>query len=233
MVELETGRARPAMQRLLERVRSRSADPELFAGLVQACRYAGLERPSIAAYEHARRLDPHVRTAVSHAYFAAGEYEKVIETDLEDPPLVTALAMDILGRRRDAVAHLQRYLIPGLPTLFRRIIEGTLALWEGDRAAARRACDAMIERWPLRDPCSTYYLARTLAAAEHPRAMEMIRRSIEGGFHSHSLLVRDPWLDSVRSAAGFEDVMAYAQRQVQEASAAFLAAGGDRILGAI
>ena len=233
MVELERGRARPAMQRLLERVRSRSADPELFAGLVQACRYAGLERPSIAAYEHARRLDPHVRTAVSHAYFAAGEYEKVIETDLEDPPLVTALAMDILGRRHDAIAYLNRYLVPGLPTLFRRIIEGTVALWNGDRAASAIACEAMIERWPLRDPCSTYYLARTLAAAEHPRAMEMIRRSIEGGFHAHALLVRDPWLDPVRRAPGFEEVVAYAKLQVQEASAAFLAAGGDRILGPV
>ena len=43
------GRARQAMLRLLERTRSRSADPELFAGLVQACRYAGLQRPAIAA----------------------------------------------------------------------------------------------------------------------------------------------------------------------------------------
>ena len=85
----------------------------------------------------------------------------------------------------------------------------------------------------LGDPCSTYYLARTLAAAEHPRAMEMIRRSIEGGFHAHALLVRDPWLDPVRRAPAFEEVLAYAERQVREASAAFLAAGGERILGPV
>ena len=231
MVELETGRARGAMLRLLERARSHATDSELFAGLVQACRYAGLERPAIAAYEHARRLEPQVRTAVSHAYFAAGEYERVIETDLEDPPLVTALAMDILGRREEAIAHLQRYLVPGLPALFRRIIEGTVALWREDAATARAAGDAMIERWPLRDPCSTYYLARTLAASEHPRAMEILRRSLEGGFHAHSLLVRDPWLDPVRPDPAFNDLLAFARRQVEEASAAFLAAGGERILG--
>ena len=232
MVQLEGGRARPAMLRLLERARSHSADPELFAGLVQACRYAGLERPAIAAYEHARRLEPRIRTAVSHAYFAAREFDRVIETDVEDPPLVTALAMDLLGRREEAIAHLRRlYQMPGLPRLFSRIIEGTLALWSGDRETARAASDAMIERWPLRDPCSTYYLARTLAAAEHPRTMEIIRRSVEGGFHAHALLLRDPWLDPVRGEAGFDDVVRYAAQQVQEAAAAFLAAGGDRLLG--
>jgi hypothetical protein len=106
-----------------------------------------------------------------------------------------------------------------------------VALWRDDAATARAAADAMIERWPLRDPCSTYYLARTLAAAEHPRAMEILRRSIEGGFHAHSLLVRDPWLDRVRPDPAFNDLIAYAKRQVEEASAAFFAAGGERLLG--
>ena len=35
-----------------------------------------LLRPAIAAYEHARRLDPQIRTAVSHAYLMTGEYER-------------------------------------------------------------------------------------------------------------------------------------------------------------
>ncbi len=222
------------MLRLLERARSHSADPELFAGLVQACRYAGLDRPAIAAYEHARRLEPQIRTAVSHAYFAAGEFERVIETDLEDPPLVTALALDLLGRRDAAIEHLRTlYQLPGVPALFRRIIEGTLALWNDEREKARMAADAMIERWPLRDPCSTYYLARTLAAAEHPRAMEIVRRSVEGGFHGHALLVRDPWLDPIRGFPEFGDVVRYAEAQVKEATEAYLTAGGARLLGPV
>ncbi len=231
MVELESGRARAAMLRLLERARTRSADAELFAGLVQACRYAGLERPAIAAHEHARRLEPQIRTAVSHAFFATGDYEKVIETDLEDPPLVTGLAMELLGRKEEAIAFLERLQGAGIPKLFQRIIEGTLALWHGDLETARAAADAMIERWPLRDPCSTYYLARTLTATEHPRAMEILRRSIEGGFHAYALLMRDPWLNPVREHAEFSEVVAYAERQYREGIESFLAAGGDRILG--
>ena len=115
--------------------------------------------------------------------------------------------------------------------MFQRIIEGTLALWRGDRETARAATDAMIERWPLRDPCSTYYLARTLSATEHPRAMEMLRRSIEGGFHTYSLLQRDPWLDPLRHHPEFHEVVGYAEAQYRDAIEAFRAAGGDRILG--
>ena len=231
VVELETGRARQAMRRLLDQARSRSADPELFAGLVQACRYAGLERPAIAAHGHAKRLEPQIRTAVSHAYFAAGQYEKVIETDLEDPPILTGLALALLDRKAEAIAHLQRLVVPGLPELFRRIVAGTVALLEGDRPAALAAADAMIERWPLRDPCSTYYLARTLAATDHPRALEIVRRSIEGGFHTYALLVHDPWLDPIRSRPEFAQLLAFGERQYREGVDAFVEAGGERILG--
>jgi tetratricopeptide (TPR) repeat protein len=219
------------MLRLLERARSHSADPELFAGLVQACRYAGLDRPAIAAYEHARRLDPQVRTAVTHAYFTAGDYEKAIETDLEDPPIITALAMDLLGRRAEAVELLERFVVPGLPTLFQLIIDASVALFEGNMKAALPAADAMLQRWPMRDACATYYLARTLAAARHPRAIEIFRRAVEGGFHSYSCFTRDPWLDSLRGEPAFAEVMALAEKEYREALDAFVIAGGDHILG--
>jgi eukaryotic-like serine/threonine-protein kinase len=231
VIELETGRARQAMLRLLERARTRSTDPELFAGLVQACRYAGLDQPAIAAYEHARRLDPHIRTAVAHAYFTAGEYEKVIDTDLEDPAIISALAMDLLGRPGDGIAHLQRYLVPGLPVLFRLIIEASTALLEGNRERARTIGDPLIDKWPLRDPCATYYLARMLGAAGHPRAIEILRRSIEGGFHSYAMFMRDPWLDPLRTEPAFQELMALTERQYREGVEAFVAAGGERILG--
>jgi hypothetical protein len=70
------------MTRLLARATSRSADPELFAGLVQACRYAGLCDASIAAHARARRLDPSIRTSVAHAYLMNGDYRHDIEKDI-------------------------------------------------------------------------------------------------------------------------------------------------------
>ena len=231
MVELETGRARQAMLRLLERARSQSADPELFAGLVQACRYAGLDRPAIAAYEHGRRLEPQIRTAVCHAYFAAGEWQRVIETDLEDPRFVTALAMDRMGRRAEASAFLSGYAVPGMPALFRMLVDGTVAVLDGNRTAALSVATAMLQKWPLRDPCATYYLARTLAAIEHPRALEMFRRAVEGGFHAYAMYAQDPWLDPLRTEREFREILGLAEAQYRDAADAFVAAGGERILG--
>jgi serine/threonine protein kinase/tetratricopeptide (TPR) repeat protein len=231
VVELETGRARQAMLRLLERARLQSADPELFAGLVQTCRYAGLDGPAITAHEHARRLEPQIRTAVGHAYLAAGDYEGAIETDQEDPRFVTALALDLLGRRDEAISHLHRLIVPGMPALIRTLLEAMLALFEGRRTAALTGADEVLKRWRLRDPCATYYLTRTLAALEHPSAIPMLKRSVEGGFHSYSFFARDPWLDAVRSDPSCAVILQFAQVRYLDAAVAFVAAGGERILG--
>ena len=67
--EVEAGRSLEAMVRLLGRVRGCSSDPELYAGLVHACRYVGLLDASIAAYRRAtrwiRRFEPASRTRSS------------------------------------------------------------------------------------------------------------------------------------------------------------------------
>jgi hypothetical protein len=117
--------------------------------------------------------------------------------------------------------------------LHRLFLEGMLAVLEEDRPAGTRAADEILQIWKLRDPCATYYLARTLAAFEHPRAIEIFRRAVEGGFHPYSFYQRDPWLDSLRAEAAFNDIMAGVAREYRDAVDAFLGAGGERILGPI
>ena len=48
-IDIDRGRARDAMVRLLGQASRRSTDPELFAGLVYACRYCGLLGASLRA----------------------------------------------------------------------------------------------------------------------------------------------------------------------------------------
>jgi serine/threonine protein kinase len=230
-VELETGRARHAMLRLLERTRQRSADPELFAGLVQACRYVGLQRPAIVAHEHAIRLEPRIRTAVSHAYFAAGDYEKAVAHDHENPPVVTTLALDLMGQRDQAIARIRQLLIPGLPAIFRMIFGLFLAGLEGRGTDAHSAADEILAKWRLRDPCAAYYLARGLAAIEHPGALPTLKRSVDGGYYCYPFLTRDPWLDSVRGSSEFRSIVQVAEAGYRDAAAAFAAAGGETLLG--
>ena len=84
-LECDAGRAVAAMQRLLRRAQV-AVDPEHFAGLVHACRYAGLLDASVAAHEEARRLDPTIPTSVLNAYALQNDWERIVrEADAGDP----------------------------------------------------------------------------------------------------------------------------------------------------
>jgi serine/threonine protein kinase/tetratricopeptide (TPR) repeat protein len=233
VVELETGRARQAMLRLIERTQRRSSDPELYAGLVQACRYAGLQRPAIVAHEHAVRLEPQIRTGVCHAYLLAGEYELAVAHDRDDPPIVSTLALDLMGQRERAVAHARQQMLSGMPTLVRLFYELTVAHLEDRREDARALAEPMLAKWRLRDPCPTFYLARTLAAIGHPSALSMCRRAVEGGYYCHSFITHDPWLDSLRGSAEFTRIFQRAESAYRDAADAFIAAGGVKLLGTV
>jgi hypothetical protein len=170
---------------------------------------------------------------VSHAYFMTGEYEKSIATDLDEPSIITILALDLMGERERAIAHARQQLAPGLPHVFRLFFEGTLAVLEERRGDACLAADKLLDMWRFRDPCGTYYFARALAAVQHPQALAMFRRAVEGGFHCSSFFSRDPWLESLRDDPGFRAVIELAEARRRDAAAAFGAAGGEQMLGPV
>ena len=72
-----------------------------------ACRYCGLLTASLAAAEQARRLDPKVRTTAAHTYFMLGDYQRVIDYEIESVPFMRSLALCMLGRRDEARVVLQ------------------------------------------------------------------------------------------------------------------------------
>ena len=74
--------------RLLNEANRHGNDPELFAGLVHACRYCGLFEESIAAHAEARRLDPNVPTSLEQTLLMAGEIEHML--GVEPPRLLRA-----------------------------------------------------------------------------------------------------------------------------------------------
>ena len=103
-LEVDQGRAANAMLRLIERARNRTADPELFAGLVHACRYCGLLEASLAAHEHAQRLDPKIPTSVMNTYWHLGEYERVAaHSEFERIPVLVGMAWLMLNRAADVI----------------------------------------------------------------------------------------------------------------------------------
>ncbi len=230
-LEVELGHAEGAMLRLTERAGRHTGDPELFAGLVQACRYCGLLDASIAAFEHARRLDPHIRTSVAHAYFSLGDYERTIANDVEEPALLTAYALAGLGRTEEAVAHLRQFEDAPIPKMYRLYVSGVRAMLSGDRAAAAATFRQLSAATALRDPCGWYYVARATAYLNDvDPALTFLERSVRGGYFCFPALARDPWLDSLRSTSRFRALLVEAEKRHRQAAQSFARAGGDRLL---
>ncbi|HEX9187705.1 MAG TPA: protein kinase, partial [Vicinamibacteria bacterium] len=151
--EAERGRARDAMVRLLGLAGSNRNDPEVFAGLVHACRYCGLLDASDAAHREARRLDPHAWTSAIYSWWFRDEAERIVDetTDAHDFEL-RALALHRLGRTEEAVRVLVEASARPAPPIFRLVSRSVLDF--------------------LRDaPEARVSLAETVAAHTDPEAL--------------------------------------------------------------
>ncbi len=233
-LEADSSLADRAMVRLLTRAKVVRNDPELFAGLVHVCRYCGLLEASVAAHEHACKLDPGVRTSVCHTYFLLGDYNRALETSRELLGYIGPLALISLGRQKEAVALARRMECTSTPLpLVRCAFSSVRALAEGERAEAVALIEHAITLL-TRGPEELFQQAQRLAyLSESERALAILARAVDEGFFCYPTLVRDPWLNSLRGAPEFEGILQRARSRHAEAVRAFVHAGGERILGAV
>jgi serine/threonine-protein kinase len=227
--EAESGRAKNAMVRLLGLARDNRNDPEIFAGLVHACRYCGLLEASEAAHREARRLDPHVSTSVVYTWWARGEMERVIAetSDAADFEL-RVMAFEALGRRDDARRTLDRPH-PALPPVFGAMLRALRALLEqGPDAAAEFAGLAATHS----DPEALFMYGSCQArAGDAGGALPALAAAVEGGFAVPQALRDHPWLEPLRAGGALTALIERAEAARREAGRAFLDAGGPTLLG--
>lgn len=227
-IEVDLGRAEEAMVRLLRRARDRRSDPLLFAGLAHASRYCGLLQASLAAWEHAVRLDPKVPTSVAHTFFMRGDYAKTIEHTAESIPYTRNLALVMLGRTEEARASLETLV----DTLQGRMAHYTNALRHSICGEREQSIAAILRQIDIPDPEGRYYVARHLVhEGEIDRGLDMLSRVVDDGFFCLPALARDPWLDPVRPLSAFVEIVRRAEARHRRAIISFLSAEGDRVLG--
>jgi serine/threonine protein kinase len=228
--EAETGRARDAMVRLLSLAREAGNDPEVFAGLVHACRYCGLLEASEAAHREARRLDPHISTSVVYTYWARGEMERILTETSDGAEFeLRAMALETLGRREEAKAILERARGQALTPVFLSIVSALESLL----ADAPQAVEAFARLAAQHSDPEALFLYGSAQARVGDRSgsLASLAASVAGGFTVPDALRGHPWLAATRSEGSLTGLVERAEVARAEAARAFLERGGPSLLG--
>jgi hypothetical protein len=229
-LEIDLGLACDAMVRLIERAHGRRNDPELFAALVQACRYCGLLDASVAADAIARRLDALIPTSVAHTFVQLGQHQKALEHSSD--PLTRALTLTMLDRSEDADRILEDLeTMDGVPDLLRTWSQSVRMIIAGRREQALALTSTVLPS-TYRDPESLYYLARQFAwLDERAEALRLLSRVVAEGFCCLEGAMIDPAFAMVRIEPEFMRLLEDARQKCAAARAAYDGADGDRLLG--
>lgn len=231
-VECDQGRAQKAMLRLLERARFRRNDPDLFAGLVQACRYCDELKASVAAHHRGCHLDPHLATSAAHTYFLLGDYAKTLDCyGNKAGYYLDCAALVALGDDKTALARLrEREQLGGATGAVQAIMRSLRAYLEGNFEECLKEIE-IGEFLTRRDPEILYYIARHLARInEQERAITLLSSALDSGFLCATAIARDPWFASLPSSVHYVELMRNAEQRRGEVHATFLAAGGEQLL---
>jgi DNA-binding winged helix-turn-helix (wHTH) protein/tetratricopeptide (TPR) repeat protein len=230
LFEIDQGRARSAMTRLIACGLAGTAQPELYAALVQACRFCGLLEPAIAAHHRARRLDASIPTGGYLAYWQLGDDESSIREGLNLCWLVEAIIIGMRGEANRAIELLRQER--GLTGFARHLTASTRAVFEQRPDAAFEHAAAIFDAFP--DPEAVFYAARNIASFGDRRALREFGRSLERGFVLYRALLKDdPWLDPLRMTREFRRLVEQSREVYLECRQAYVTAGGERLLGPV
>ena len=229
--EADRGRAILAFQRLLQRVKVSRLDAELYVGLVQACRYAGLLRASVAAHSRAVNLDPQARTSVAYTYFMTGDYSQVMSAPKADVGYIETCSLMLMNRNREASELISESLevVKGLTAIHggMEIIADIIA---GNRTKSLESIETRLQR-KFVDLEHCYHLSRQLSyLGETRRALETLSQITERGFCCYPALTIDSWFEPLRGTEEFQTVVAQAKALHEKARRAFIEAGGEQAL---
>jgi serine/threonine protein kinase/tetratricopeptide (TPR) repeat protein len=236
-LEADIGQAERAIVRLLEEATRHGNDPELFAGLVHACRYAGLFDESVAAHAEARRLDPTMPTSIEQTLLMTGEIDRLVAIpraglDAGANDGIRVIALGLAGRRDDARAALARMADQPRIPLFRTWM-AHLAAWLDRRPAEMLQTFGRLGGLAIFDDPEAMFQEGWLLCdvGEHERGLAYLEKALDRGYFAAPALTGRPQFVALRGNPAFESLVADAEAGRVRAQAAFRDAGGARLLG--
>jgi len=196
---------------------------------VMACRFSGLLEASVAAHQHAVRLDPKILTSVAHTWWSVGEFDKAL-TDEEIPWAIKTQSLLSLGREDEALAFAREKMALSQEPKIKAWTAAPAAIVVGNFAEAERQLELLATSF--RDPEGFFHIARSFAhIGRFDRAMTVLTRAVDEGFCCFPTYAADPWLDPLRGRHDFVALLHRCEARHREAAAAFVAHEGPRILG--
>ena len=236
-LEADIGQAQHALVRLLGEANRHGNDPELFAGLVHAGRYCGLNTEAIAAHAEARRLDPNVSTSLEQTLLMTGDIDRLLAVDRPsvDPGAdegLRVIGLGLAGRRDDArQALLDMRGKSRLPTL--QWWADYLMAWLEGRAADMLVSFPALSTLKIQDDPEAIFLEGWLLCdvGEHEAGLDHLRRAVAKGYCAAPTLSASRHFNALRSDPAFQALLANAEAGRQRALTAFLDAGGEQLLG--
>ena len=234
--EADAGRSHNAMMRLLEEANRHGNDPELFAGLVHACRYVGLNAASLAAHAEARRLDPNVPSSYGQTLLLNLEADRLIQEKpaavSEGDTVIRIAAMGLMGHVDDARVMLKEVLASTTIRAFVAWAEFQVAWLDRslERMEATRAglANVMI----MEDPEAIFMQAWLFCdVGDTAGGLALLQQSVARGYYPCRVLAADKAFDPLRKEPAFQALVADADAGRRKALAAYREAGGERLLG--
>jgi serine/threonine protein kinase/tetratricopeptide (TPR) repeat protein len=235
-LEADTGQAAKALVRLLEQANHRGNDPELFAGLVHACRYCGLYEQSVAAHDEARRLDPHIPTSVEQTLLMTGDLERLLALEQRSPgggdEVIRIVGLGLANRRDEALqALLAMRQVSKIPAFgpWTQFLRAWLERRPADMMAIRPALAALKV---MEDPEAIFQEGRFYCdVGEYEHGLGLIRQGVAKGYFAAPTLAGSREFAGLRNDPMFQQLLAECEAKRQEALAAFRQSEGERLLG--
>jgi tetratricopeptide (TPR) repeat protein len=237
-LEADMGQSTSAMVRLLQQATRHGNDPELFAGLVHACRYCGLFDQAIDAYAEAKRLDPNAPATIEQTILMTADVDRLLALDPRsyDPgggdQGIKVIGLGLAGRRdeaRDVLVNMTQMARIPLFHIWMAYLQAWLDGCVHDMLAAQ---SSLSQLKIMTDPEALFQIGILFCdVGEFETGLDYVQRAIARGYYVAQTLERRTQFDAVRDRPAFKDILAAAQEGRNRSVAAFRDAGGERLLG--